>query len=969
MLNLSMQQLQESSLFNAGNAPYLEELYDSFLKNPDSVPENWRRVFEESLQLQNPMNEPIHAEIQSQLRHWTNHPEFFTQNAAKDSGGDSAGDSAPAAISATITPTSTISTAKDLLHERKQTQVFGLIEAYRLLGHLHANIDPLQMRQKPIVPELMLSYYHLSEADLPTLFSAGSLPGPKMRSLKQIIEDLKSIYCGTIASEFLHIPDSPERVWVQERVERLVDENPLTNEIKKYLFMRITVAEGLEKYLGAKFPGVKRFSLEGNDTLIIVLNELIQQGGSLGIKEMVIGMAHRGRLNVLMNILGKDPRQVLDEFEGKLQSNTLSSGDVKYHQGFSSDLITSGGPVHVSLAFNPSHLEIVAPVVCGSVRARQERSHDKERRKVLSIILHGDASIAGQGVVMETFNMSKTHANAIGGSVHIIVNNQIGFTTSNPRDARSTLYCSDIGKMLEIPIFHVNADDPEAVYHVTHLALDYRNKFKKDVIIDLIGYRRHGHNEADEPSVTQPIMYKIIHNLPTVREIYGKKIIDEQIYSQQETEALENQYREMLDKRQMSLAQNLIPNHAPTQYSSDWKQYFNSDWRIKVQTGVPVSVIQGLAQRLEIIPKGFVLHSRIKKLFEERQKMTRGEIPMDWGYGETIAYATLINEGVPVRLVGQDSCRGTFFHRQAVLHDQNTGECYTPLTHVSESQARFSVYDSLLSEEAALGFEYGYATTDPHKLVIWEAQFGDFANNAQVVIDQFISSGEQKWGRLCGLTLYLPHSYEGQGPEHSSARLERYLQLCAEHNMQVCVPTTPAQLFHMLRRQMLRPLRKPLIVLTPKSLLRHKLAVSSLLDLEKGEFMTIIPEIDNIPPEQVTRLIFCSGKVYYDLLEARRTKKLNHIAILRIEQLYPFPEDELKAAIKFYKKATQFVWCQEEPQNQGAWYSSHHHLQNSIGKDRELRYAGRAPAAAPSVGHHDLHIMQQKALVVEALEG
>ncbi len=784
----------------------------------------------------------------------------------------------------------------------------------------------------------------------------------------KLFKIFKKIYCGNIASEFFHIPDSPERVWVQERVEKLLMKESLPPEIKKHILERITAAEGLEKCLGSKYPGAKRFSLEGNDTLIISLDELIQKSGSLGFKEIVIGMAHRGRLNVLMNILGKNPNQLFDEFEGKAkQDENLASGDVKYHQGFSSDLTTGGGPVHVALAFNPSHLEIVSPVVCGSVRARQERRQDKNRDEVLSIILHGDASFAGQGVDMETLNMSQTRAYAIGGTVNIIVNNQIGFTTSNPKDARSTLYCSDLGKMIEIPIFHVNADDPEAVYQITRIALDYRNKFNKDVIIDLVGYRRQGHNEADEPSATQPIMYQFIRKHPTVCQIYGQKLIEEDVLSKEDMEEIGNKYRDMLDKRQASLTNNIVPNHAPTEYSCNWEKYLNNDWRYKINTGVPLANLQSLGQRLEKLPDNFELHPRVKKIMDERKKMTKGEILMDWGYAEIMAYATILTEGYPVRMSGQDCCRGTFFHRQAVLHDQKTGNEYTPLQHLSDVQSRFTIYDSLLSEEAVLGFEYGYASSDPGKLVIWEAQFGDFANGAQVVIDQFISSGEQKWGRLCGLVLYLPHGYEGQGPEHSSARIERYLQLCAEHNIQTCIPTTPAQMFHMLRRQMLRPMRKPLIVFTPKSLLRHKLAVSSLEELSTSEFKPILGEIDDIDPKNIGRIVLCSGKVYYELLERRRSQNLNHIAIVRIEQLYPFPEIELRLEITKYPNAREVIWCQEEPQNQGAWYSSHHHLQSCLTSEQSLSYAGRKPAAAPAVGYHHLHEQQQEALIRAAL--
>lgn len=695
----------------------------------------------------------------------------------------------------------------------------------------------------------------------------------------------------------------------------------------------------------------------------------MHSGSVSGVKEIVIGMAHRGRLNVLVNVLGKLPSQLFDEFEGK-HDEKLESGDVKYHQGFSCDVDVSGVPggrVHLTLAFNPSHLEIVAPVICGSVRARQDKRLDKERSQVFSIVVHGDAAISGQGVVMETLNMSRTRAFYTGGTVHIIMNNQIGFTTSNPHDARSTLYCSDIGKMMEIPIFHVNADDPEAVFKVTQLALDYRHMFKKDVIIDLIGYRRHGHNEADEPAATQPIMYQIIRKLPTVFQKYGEILIQDNILSKEVAETLYREYRDLLDKRQA--VRNIINDSSGAlalERQKEWQNYFSQDWR-QVVPNVAKATLKELAKTLENLPPDFTLHPRVQKLMEEREKMTQETLPIDWGYAEILAYATLLNEQYSIRISGQDCSRGTFFHRHAVLHNQKDGQEYCPLAHISQNQGRFSIYDSLLSEEAVLAFEYGYSTNDPKTLVIWEAQFGDFANGAQVVIDQFISSGEHKWGRLSGLTLFLPHGYEGQGPEHSSARIERFLQLCAEHNMQVCWPTTPAQIYHLIRRQMLRPMRKPLVVMTPKSLLRHKLAVSYFDDLTTGNFLPLIKEIDNLSVEKVKRVILCSGKIYYELLAKRRELNLETVSLLRIEQLYPFPEVELQTALQEYKHAQDIVWCQEEPQNQGAWYSSQHHIVACLNENQTLRYVGRKASASPAVGYAHLHHQQQEDLVKEAL--
>lgn len=1003
MQKKTMQALQKTSFLDANSASYLDQLYETFLTNPLSVPKEWRNFFEETLQGKSPESEVLHSEVRKQFQQLASHPllqssvqsssqlidqsssQLSSQNAQSSSqlSNQFTSISEPASEPKALSRESK-NCEKALMHERKQTQVHALIDAYRLLGHLHADLDPLKLRIKPLVPELMLSFYGLAQSDLNTVYNANSLSGPKERSLKRILEDLQMIYCGTAAFEFMHIPDSPERAWVQMRVEDLRLDSKLSPEIKCHLLERVVAAEGLEKYLGAKYPGAKRFSLEGCDTLVIALDELIQYSGQNGAKEIVMGMAHRGRLNILTNILGKFPKQLFDEFEGKLKTNEqLESGDVKYHQGFSSNIETEGGVVHIALAFNPSHLEIVSPVVCGSVRARQERRNDIRRNEVIAILMHGDAAFAGQGVVMETLNMSKTRGYCIGGTIHIVVNNQIGFTTSDPEDARSTLYCSDIGKMLEIPIFHVNADDPESVYSIVQLALDYREKFKKDVIIDLVGYRRQGHNEADEPAVTQPVMYHIIRKLPTIVKLYGDQLIKEGILTEQAVGDLVKNYRDILEAGQSQVARKLAKNvglesvgmegngknnevHHP--YSQDWEPYFTKDWRAPVNTGFPMERLKFLGQRLQALPPNFELHSVIRKGMNDRGKMVAGELPIDWGCGEILAYATLLDQGYAIRLTGQDSGRGTFFHRQAILHNQTDNSEYIPLAHLTPTQAPFYIYDSLLSEEAVVGFEYGYSATAPKTLVIWEAQFGDFANNAQVVIDQFISSGQQKWGRLSGLTLFLPHGYEGQGPEHSSARIERYLQLCAESNIQVCVPSTPAQIFHMLRRQMIRVMRKPLIVITPKSLLRHKLAVSSLQDFAEGRFFPVISEIDKLTSASVQRIILCSGKIYYELLAARREQDIQDIAIIRIEQLYPFPERELKAVLHEYERAKDIVWCQEEPQNQGAWYSSNHHVEAVLDHEQRLRYVGREPAAAPAVGYHHLHQEQQKKIVADALK-
>ena len=943
---MTMEALKQTSLLDAGSAAYLERLYEDYLTDPFAVSKEWHDYFEQLQKSNGGASEARHLAIQAEFRKYVRQFNISSKEIS-------------------TTPSDNLAQA-DLLHAQKQTHVRALIDAYRLLGHLHAEIDPLKSREKMPVPELMLSYYHLNGQDLLASFDTGFLPGPKKRPLQQIAEDLKRIYCGSVAFEFMHIPDSPERIWVQEQVESMMTQTKMSPSLQRRLLDRLIAAEGLEKYLGTKYPGAKRFSIEGTDGLLVALDTLIQQGGAIGTQEIVIGMAHRGRLNVLVNILGKTPSQLFDEFEGKHHDETLETGDVKYHQGFSSDVSTPGGNVHLALAFNPSHLEIVTPVVCGSVKAKQQRRNDYDYTQVLPIAIHGDSAFSGQGVVMETLNMSQTRGFKIGGTIHIIVNNQIGFTTSDPQDTRSTLYCSDIGKMIEVPIFHINANDPEGIYRVMQLALQYRAKFKKDVIIDLIGYRRQGHNEADEPAATQPLMYRLIRQLPTACKLYANKLIASKILSQPEVDKMTQDYREALENRQQSVAPNLI-HGIKREYSGNWEPYYSTkDWRIPTNTGLSVANLKELARKQLKLPEGFILHPRVQKIIEDRQKMTDEGLPIDWGYAETLAYASLLSEGYLVRLSGQDVGRGTFFHRHVILFDQNSGKSHIPLCHLSENQGSFTVVNSLLSEAGVLAFEYGFAKTEPESLIIWEAQFGDFANSAQVVIDQFISSGEQKWGRLCGLTLFLPHGYEGQGAEHTSARLERYLQLCAQHNMQVCVPTTPAQVFHMLRRQVVRTMRKPLIVLTPKSLLRHKLATSALDELENGKFLPILPEVDNINFQKAKRIILCSGKIYYDLLEKRRAENLG-IFIARIEQLYPFPEEELKQLLESYSNIKEVVWCQEEPKNQGAWYHIRHHLCACLTADQELRYAGREPSAAPAVGYLHLHQEQQNALLKEAL--
>ncbi len=914
-----MTELQTKTLLTGANAPYLEELYLRYRKDPRSVDDRWRDFFSE-LERNAP---PI----------------------------DAGTDPMPAGIRSDA---------------EKQAAVLRFVNAHRVRGHQQARLDPLELHQPEPVEDLNSSFHGLTDADMEVSFNTGSLAAPDNMKLKDILSLVRDTYCRNIGSEYMHITDTREKRWIQERLETVKGRPDFTPEQRVEILNRLTAAEGIERYLHTKYVGQKRFSLEGSESLIPLLDELIQRSGSKGVKEMVIGMAHRGRLNVLVNILGKNPHQLFMEFEGKIDRTKLSgTGDVKYHQGFSSDIQTPGGAVHIALAFNPSHLEIVSPVVEGSVKARQLRRDDQDGDAVLPVVIHGDAAFAGQGVVMETFNMSKTRGYRTGGSVHVIVNNQIGFTTSNPLDARSTLYCTEVAKMVQAPIFHVNGDDPEAVVFVSQIALDYRMAFHKDVVIDLVSYRRHGHNEADEPTVTQPMMYKKIKSLATTRTLYAKHLVDNRTITESEAQKLIEEYRASLDDGHI-VVEDFVEN-VHNDYAVDWTPYMKTKWDTEVITGVGVGQLRKLADRLQQIPEGFTVHPRVAKIMADRRKMMEEKLPFDWGMAENLAYAALLKDGFSVRLSGQDSARGTFFHRHAALHDQNSNEIYVPLRNLFEDQPRFLAINSLLSEEAVLAFEYGYATAEPQTLVVWEAQFGDFANGAQVVIDQFISSGEAKWNRLCGLVMLLPHGYEGQGPEHSSARLERYLQLCADRNMQVCAPTTPAQMFHLLRRQAIRPYRRPLIVMTPKSLLRHKLSTSRLEEFAKGSFQITIGDIDPHDDDAVERVVFCSGKVYFDLLEERRKRELKNVVIVRVEQLYPFPRAQVTAYLQRYKNAHEVIWCQEEPKNQGPWYQIQHHLRACIRADQGLVYAGRPPSPAPAAGYYAIHLESQRQLVDDAL--
>ena len=851
-------------------------------------------------------------------------------------------------------------------YARKQASVSKLIMAYRSLGHLLANVDPIGVMPRGDTAEIQLERYKLSEQDLDTEFDIGDLANGGRMTLRNILELLEDVYCRSIGYEIRYLNSLEKRAWLLAQVEIESKGSSYSDDLRVEVLKRLTAAEGLEKYLHTKYVGQKRFSLEGGDSLIPMLSDLIQQFGANGVKEVVIGMAHRGRLNVLVNILGKAPSELFSEFEGEYETEDADTktGDVKYHQGASSDIQTEGGIVHVALSFNPSHLEIISPVVEGSVRARQERRKDIERNQVIPIVVHGDAAFAGQGVVMETLNMATTRGFSTGGTVHIIVNNQIGFTT-NTLDARSTLYCTEVAKLVQAPILHVNGDDPDAVIYATRVAMEYRMKFGGDVVLDLVCYRRHGHNEADEPSVTQPIMYGKIKPHKTPRQLYAEKLIEQQIINAPQANEMVQNYRDRLDDGRVVAGKVVGPDK--TLATLDWKPYQGDDWREKVETGINHGRLVELAEILNQSPEDFVVHKRVQGILEDRVSMSKGEKPIDWGCAELLSYATLLDQHYQIRLSGQDVGRGTFSHRHATLHDQSQARTHIPLQYVTSNPSDFLVINSLLSEEAVLGFEFGYSTTEPRTLVIWEAQFGDFVNGAQVVIDQFISSGQAKWSRVCSLVMLLPHGMEGQGPEHSSARLERFLQLCAEHNMQVCVPTTPAQIFHMLRRQMLRSFRRPLIVMTPKSLLRHKLAVSTPSELMDGMFYPVLPEFDSLDSGGVKKIVICCGKVYYDVLEQRRENNQMDVAIIRLEQIHPFPIKELRAEVEKYTEATEVVWCQEEPKNQGCWYQISYYLRKVIRDNQSLNYVGREGSPSPAVGFYKLHVKQQQKLVDDAL--
>ena len=931
---------QGNTYLFGGNAPYVEEMYENYLANPGSVPDNWRDYFDALQHV--PAVDGSNAKDVPHLpvvNAFAQRAKQGTTKVVQASGADS-----------------------EL--GRKRTAVQQLIAAYRNVGARWADLDPLKRTERPVIPELDPSFYGFSDADLETVFNtSNTFFGKDTMSLRDLLNALRETYCGTIGVEYMYTTDQNQKRWWQQKLESIRSKPSFSADKKRQILDRLTAAEGLERFLHTKYVGQKRFSLEGGESFIAAMDELIQQAGAKGIQEIVIGMAHRGRLNVLVNTLGKMPGDLFAEFDHTAPEE-LPSGDVKYHQGFSSDVSTPGGPVHLSLAFNPSHLEIVNPVVEGSVRARMDRRDDPRGSQVLPVLVHGDAAFGGQGVNQETLALAQTRGYTTGGTVHLIINNQIGFTTSDPRDMRSSAFCTDIVKMVEAPVLHVNGDDPEAVVLATQMALEFRMEFRQDVVIDITCFRKLGHNEQDTPSLTQPLMYKKIAAHPGTRKLYADKLAAQGLGATLGDD-MARAYRSAMDAGKHTV--DPVLTNFKSKYAVDWSPFLGKKWTDAGDTAIPLTEWKRLAEKLTTLPTNITPHQLVKKVYDDRAAMGRGEVNVDWGMGEHMAFASLVASGYPVRLSGEDCGRGTFTHRHAVIHDQSrekwdTGT-YVPLQNVAENQAPFVVIDSILSEEAVLGFEYGYASNDPNTLVIWEAQFGDFANGAQVVIDQFIASGEVKWGRVNGITLMLPHGYEGQGPEHSSARLERFMQMSADTNMQVVQPTTASQIFHVLRRQMVRNLRKPLVIMTPKSLLRNKDATSPLSEFIKGGFQTVIPENKELKAEKVKRVIACSGKVYYDLAKKREEKGADDVAILRVEQLYPFPHKAFAAELKKYPNATEIVWAQDEPQNQGAWFFVQHYLHENMVEGQRLGYSGRAASASPAVGYSHLHQEQQKALV------
>lgn len=943
-----MESYRQNSYLFAGNAPYIEALYDAWLENPASVPENWRDYFS-SMQT-SPASD-------GSSRSDTSHAQVLSAYVER-------GKHSPVRI---------VASSGNPELARKRIAVQRLISAYRFLGTFRAKLDPLERHPLPEIEELDPAFYGLADADMDMTFNiSNTWFGRENATLGELIQYLKETYCQTIGAEFMYISDHAQKRWLLERLESIRTNPDFPASKKRHILESLTAAEGMEHYLNTRYVGQKRFSLEGGESLIPALDEVIQRAGQQGIQEIVLGMAHRGRLNVLVNVMGKLPSELFAEFEGVRSDQMLPAGDVKYHQGFVRDISTPGGPVHLSLAYNPSHLEIVNPVVEGSAKARMMRRKDADGAQTMAILIHGDAAMAGQGVIQETLNMAQTRGYGTGGTVHIVVNNQIGFTTSDPRDARSSLYCTDIAKMIEAPVLHVNGDDPEAIVLAAQIALDFRMIFRKDVFLDIVCFRKLGHNEQDTPAMTQPLMYRRIDVHPGVRSLYARKLAEQGIIQETEEMAMVAAYRAKMDAGEPVI--NPIMTDTQTQSTLQWqaiRQY--QDTSEDVVTAVPVNELQRLAGRITEMPDWLQLHPLVERVIKNRVEMGKGMMPVDWGMAEHLAYASLLSSGHAVRLTGEDAGRGTFVHRHAELHDQFPDEInslvYVPLQHIAPEQPDFTIINSVLSEEAVLAFEYGYATASPNTLTLWEAQFGDFANGAQVVIDQFITSGEAKWGQMCGLVMLLPHGFEGQGPEHSSARLERYLQLCADNNIQIVQPTTASQIFHVLRRQMLRKKRKPLIVMTPKSLLRSKDASSSLSELAEGRFMPVLGETDaEILDSNVVRMLLCTGRVYYDLLHKREELQRKDTAIVRLEELYPFPSEMLKAEIQRYASLKEIIWVQDEPRNQGAWLQMVKPVYDCMQIGQKLSCSSRPASSSPAVGYFQKHLQQQKDLVETAFE-
>ncbi len=949
----------QDSYLSGANIDFIEGLYARYLEDPSSVDPSWREVFERNDGIGRPIYNTTPIEPP---------PAATPAKGGKSKAGGAALALAPVSAPA---PQPAVVHAQDM---GLQARVDQTLSAFRLRGHLRAKLDPLDRPRPPLehAADLgMVDETHFSTAEMEqTVESANVFPEPRVK-LGELLGRLHRTYTGSVGVEYMHMLDSERRRWLMRRMEYTENRTDFSADEQRHLLTKLSYAEGFENFLHTKYVGVKRFSLDGGESLVPMMDAILEVGGDMGLKEVVIGMAHRGRLNVLRNVLGKTSAQIFSEFEGPLNPQQyMGRGDVKYHMGFSSDHTTRAGQsIHLSLAFNPSHLEAVNPVVEGRTRAKQDRSGDTERTRVMPLLIHGDAAFIGQGVVAETLNLSRLRGYETGGTLHIVINNQVGFTT-DPDDSRSSIYSTALAQMLDIPIFHVNGDDPEACVHVGRLVSEYRQTFRSDVVIDLICYRRYGHNEGDDPSFTQPAMYEIIRKHPTVRTRYAQRLAEQGRIPAEESEAIKQRCLKEFDEA-LTQARTESQFKEPSALEGLWKAYKGGhpEDSPAVATAVDKETLRGYLKKLAEAPEGFSVHRDVERtVLRKRRSMLETE-QLQWSEGEALAYASLLAEGYSVRISGQDSERGTFSHRHSVLHDVKTGEEFVPLRQFPTGRGQFQVFNSPLSEMGVLGFEYGYSLDVPDGLIIWEAQFGDFANGAQIIIDQFIAAAETKWRRLSGLTLLLPHGYEGQGPEHSSARLERFLNLCAEDNIQVCYPTTPAQIFHLLRRQMVRPLRKPLVVMSPKSLLRRPEATSSLNDLTQGSFQEVIH--DRVEPAGVTRLLLCSGKVYYDLVKARDERKDDSIAIVRLEQLYPFPGDELAGLVAKMPKLTELFWVQEEPRNAGAWhfmYPRLHTLAKAHGQGAvNVDYIGRAEAASPATGIHQTHNLEQQLIVEEAI--